>query len=303
MRTSDQINELAAALAAAQGEMQNAAMSAENPHFKSKYADLAAIRNATIPSLSKHGLSILQATWVGSTEMLLTTRLMHSSGQWIEAEYPIVFNERPHVMGSAITYAKRYSWSAITGIAAEVDDDGNEANDAAKNGSTLPSLPKRKSSAQAKRDGDWPKLEQALADCQSAREVERLREEWVRDWYPSWKDDWRDSATEAFDKRLAEFSQPGALKQTLQDSLQDPEQRGKLRAALSHPPEATDEQVTKYHECWEWLEGAQTLNELVMRTDNPGFKEGLKTLTKLQVAQLREYKAARMEVLSAEQAK
>ena len=56
MRTSETINELAAALAAAQGEMQNAAMSAENPHFKSRYADLAAIRNATIPALSKNGL-------------------------------------------------------------------------------------------------------------------------------------------------------------------------------------------------------------------------------------------------------
>ena len=147
VRTSETINELAAALATAQGEMQNAAMSAENPHFKSRYADLAAIRNATIPALSKNGLSILQAMSTNSTEMLLTTRLMHSSGQWIESAYPILFNERPHVMGSAITYAKRYSWSAITGIAAEVDDDGNEAQDAAKNGNALPSLPKRKSSA------------------------------------------------------------------------------------------------------------------------------------------------------------
>ena len=106
MRTSEAVNELAAALAAAQGEMQNAAMSAENPHFKSRYADLAAIRNATIPALSKNGLSILQAMSTNSTEMLLTTRLMHSSGQWIESAYPIIFNERPHVMGSAITYAK-----------------------------------------------------------------------------------------------------------------------------------------------------------------------------------------------------
>ena len=99
MRTSETINELAAALAAAQGEMQNAAMSAENPHFKSRYADLAAIRNATIPALSKNGLSILQAMSTNSSEMLLTTRLMHSSGQWIESAYPIIFNERPHVMG------------------------------------------------------------------------------------------------------------------------------------------------------------------------------------------------------------
>jgi hypothetical protein len=219
---------------------------------------------------------------------------MHSSGQWIESAYPIIFNERPHVMGSAITYAKRYSWSAITGIAAEVDDDGNEANDAAKNGSALPSLPKRKSSAQAKRDGDWPTLEKALADCQSAREVERLRTEWVRDVYPSWKDDWRDAANEKFNERQAEFSQPGALKQTLKDSVNFLE--------IDSDPSATDEQVAKFHECWEWLQNAQTLNELVMRTDNPGFKEGLKTLTKLQVAQLREFKNARMKSFNAAEA-
>ena len=292
MRTSETINELAAALAAAQGEMQNAAMSAENPHFKSRYADLAAIRNATIPALSKNGLSILQAMSTNSTEMVLTTRLMHSSGQWIESAYPIIFNERPHVMGSAITYAKRYSWSAITGIAAEVDDDGNEAQDAAKNGTRAnPFFPdrKRKSSAQAKRDGDWQTLEKALTDAQSAREVERLREEWVRDWYPAWKDDWRDSATEAFDKRLAEFSQPGSLKDTLKDSI-----------ATSI---ATDEQDVKFHECWEWLENASTLTELVMRADNAGFRESIKALTKDQVSQLRVLKAARMEALSEAQAK
>jgi hypothetical protein len=287
MNRSEQINELATALAAAQGAMENASFDAENPAFKgSKYATLAAIRNATIPQLSKHGLSISQIMEMNGQGMLLVTRLLHTSGQWMESHYPLPVSDRPHVMGSAITYAKRYSWAAIAGVATE-DDDGNAAQDAPKNGTPAnPFFPKRKSSAQAKRDGDWPALEQALADAQSAREVERLREEWVRDVYPTWKDDWRDAANEKFNERLAEFSQPGSLKETLKDSI-----------------EATGEQDAKFHECWEWLENASTLTELVMRADNAGFREGLKTLTKDQVAQLRALKTARMEALSEAQGK
>jgi hypothetical protein len=184
-------------------------------------------------------------------------------------------------MGSAITYGRRYSWASICGIAAEEDEDGNAAQEGAKNGTkTLPALPARKSSAAAKRDGDWPRFEQALRDCQSAREVEKLRAEYQSNIYPAWNQDWRDTAEQEFAKRQAEFSQPGALKQTLQDSL-----------------EATDEQTAKFHECWEWLAGATTLNEIISRADNPGYREGLKTLTKEQVAQLRALFKARREEL------
>jgi hypothetical protein len=283
MKTSETINELAAALAVAQGEMSNAAFNADNPAFKgTRYANLAAIRDATIPHLSKHGLALLQTTDVNTTEMLLTTRLLHSSGQWVESIYPIPVSDRPHVMGSALTYAKRYSWAAICGVASDRDDDdGNAAQDAAKNGAkSLPALPARKSSAAAKRDGDWPRFEAALRDCQSAREVEKLRAEYMTTLFPAWNADWRDAATEAFNKRQADFSQPGALKQTLEDSI-----------------EATDEQTAKFEECEEWLEGAKTLNELITRADNPGFRESLKSLTKDQVSQLRAYRNARMEKL------
>jgi hypothetical protein len=289
------VSELLAALAAAQAEMSNAPYNQTNPAYKSKYADLASIRDATVPHLAKHGLSIHQVMSTNGQGLVLITRLGHASGQWIVSEYPIPSSDRPHVMGSAITYARRYSWAAICGVAAEEDEDGNAAQEGAKNGTPAnPFFPKRKSSAQAKRDGDWATLEQALKDCQSAREVERLREEWVRDVYPSWKDDWRDSATEAFDKRLADFSQPGSLKQTLKDSI---EYQEPVTAAERFLQGAADEQDAKFHECWEWLENAATLTELVMRADNAGFREGLKMLTKDQVSQLRALKAARMEKL------
>jgi hypothetical protein len=274
---SEQINELVTALAKAQAEMDNAPMLSENPHFRSKYADLASIRNATIPHLAKHGLALFQVTEMNGNGLLLVTRLGHTSGQEIKSVYPIPYSDKPHVMGSALTYAKRYSWAAICGIAAEEDDDANAANDAAK---AAKALPARKSSAAAKRDGDWPRFEAALRDCQSAREVEKLRAEYMTNLFPAWNADWRDAATEAFNKRQADFSQPGALKQTLQDSV-----------------EATDEQTAKFEECEEWLEGAKTLNELITRADNPGFRESLKSLTKQQVSQLRAYRNARMEKL------
>jgi hypothetical protein len=271
------VNELMAALAAAQGEMSNAPFDATNPHFKSKYATLASIRDATIPHLAKHGLSIHQVTKMNGQGMLLVTRLAHASGQWIVSEYPLPNTSKPHEMGSAITYARRYSWAAITGIAAEEDEDGNAAQDGAKNGNPLPALPKRKSSAQAKRDGDWPALEQALKDCQSAREVERLREEWVRDWYPSWKDDWRDSATEAFDKRLALFSQGEDLKQTLKDSIAEPEE---LRDHLI-----------------EAIQRMDTEADLLVWKESPDFRRDLASLPAPMQLAVRKAGATKLETL------
>lgn len=121
------INELAAALAKAQGAMKNAPMNKINPHFRNKYADLASIRDATIPALSANGLSITQTTILRDATLLLITRLMHQSGQFIESEYPLpAAYDKPQVMGSAATYGKRYSWAAICGIAGDVEDDDAE---------------------------------------------------------------------------------------------------------------------------------------------------------------------------------
>lgn len=125
-----ELNELAKALSAAQGEMENAKMNGTNPHFNSKFANLAAIREATLPALTKHGLAITQfTTYTDTGTLLLVTRLMHASGQYVEGEFPIAIG-KPQEMGSALTYAKRYSWSGITGVAADEDDDGQSAQTA-----------------------------------------------------------------------------------------------------------------------------------------------------------------------------
>jgi hypothetical protein len=130
MRTSEQINELAKALAAAQGEMKNATLNKVNPHFKSKYADLAMIRDTVTPALSKHGIAVVQGTDTEENTIVVFTRLIHSSGQWIESRFPIPY-DKPQTMGSGITYGRRYTLSAVANIAADEDDDGNASNDKA----------------------------------------------------------------------------------------------------------------------------------------------------------------------------
>jgi hypothetical protein len=127
VRTSDQINELATALAAAQAEMKNATLNKINPHFKSKYADLAGIRDTVTPALTKHGLAVVQGTDTTDGGIVVVTRLLHKSGQWMESRFPIAY-DKPQTMGSAYTYARRYSLSAMCSISADEDDDANAAN-------------------------------------------------------------------------------------------------------------------------------------------------------------------------------
>lgn len=128
MKCSDAINEISAALAKAQGVINNPGKGKENPHFKNQYADLSAGLNAIRDGLSANGIAFTQATRLEGDVMMLDTRLSHASGQWFEAEYPVVkFPSPPQVTGSALTYAKRYSLFSLVGIAGE-DDDGNAAN-------------------------------------------------------------------------------------------------------------------------------------------------------------------------------
>jgi hypothetical protein len=130
MKTSDAINELATALAAAQAEMKNAPLNKTNPHFKSRYADLAGIRDTVTPALTRHGIAIVQGTDTTDSGIVVVTRLIHKSGQWMESRFPISY-DKPQAMGSAYTYARRYSLSAMCAISADEDDDANAANEKA----------------------------------------------------------------------------------------------------------------------------------------------------------------------------
>lgn len=127
MNQSESLDALSKALAAAQGEMKNAVLNRVNPHFKNRYADLAAIRDAVVPALSKHGVAVTQFTDFRDGNSVLVTRLMHESGQWIEGAYPLTQQTNPQAMGSQLTYARRYTLSAIAGISADEDDDAEIA--------------------------------------------------------------------------------------------------------------------------------------------------------------------------------
>ena len=131
MQTSETINELAAALSKAQAQMQTAKKGAENPHFRSKYADLASVWEACRAALTAHGLSVLQSprmTFNGTTGLVeVETRLMHSSGQWMADTITVPVSKLDaQGVGSAVTYARRYALAAFVSVAPD-DDDGNGA--------------------------------------------------------------------------------------------------------------------------------------------------------------------------------
>jgi hypothetical protein len=132
MKTSNGIAALAAALSKAQAAMRGAAKDSQNPHFKSKYADLASVWEACREALTANGLSVIQTTEPsGRDEVIVETALLHDSGEWISSRLAMpVQKADAQGFGSALTYARRYSLAAMVGVAPE-DDDGNAATKAA----------------------------------------------------------------------------------------------------------------------------------------------------------------------------
>jgi hypothetical protein len=124
---SESIKELATALASLQSEIQNPKNTADNPFYHSKYAPLPDILTMARPLLSKHGLSVIQSPGGDGQHITISTLLMHKSGEWIELEPLTLTAEKltPQGAGSAITYGRRYTISALLGISSEDDDDGN----------------------------------------------------------------------------------------------------------------------------------------------------------------------------------
>jgi hypothetical protein len=119
---------LYSALAAAQGEMGRALKDTNNPHFKSKYADLASVCDACMPALSKHGIAVLQPAFDDESGRYVKTILVHGgSGETAECRVPLIVSKNDmQGYGSAVTYARRYGLMGMAGIAPE-DDDGNAA--------------------------------------------------------------------------------------------------------------------------------------------------------------------------------
>lgn len=141
---SEAIDQLSAALVAAQGHFEAVDKSAENPFFKSHYADLPAIVKAIQPILLEHGLAVTQWPGFDGDHDLLTTRVFHTSGQWIESSMRLYLAKQdPQGQGSAITYARRYALSAALGIVTEEDDDGQAASKTKRTSSRQSAAPRQ----------------------------------------------------------------------------------------------------------------------------------------------------------------
>lgn len=176
MKTSEATDIIDAALAKAQAELVNPSKDATNPHFKSKYATLDAGLNIVRECLSRHGISFTQPTRVEDGILMLNTRLA-TGGQWIVSEYPVcAFPVKHQEMGSALTYARRYSLFSLVGIAGEEDDDANAAASPTSAPKRVPTPPKPPASfdvetSQVKRD----ELLDAIDEARTEADLEAWR--------------------------------------------------------------------------------------------------------------------------------
>ena len=122
------IAQIAHALVKAQSEMSNAVKGSSNPFFKSKYADLNSIREAVLPVLNSHGISVLQPTCSIDGKNYVKTILLHESGEYLESFTEVLFAKQndAQAQGSGISYARRYGLQSFVCVGAD-DDDGQKA--------------------------------------------------------------------------------------------------------------------------------------------------------------------------------
>ena len=131
METSAEIIEIVKAICSMQGEMRGVAKDAINPHYKSRYLSLDAVWESIKLPLFSNGLCVTQDVTSQGNTVSVETRVFHVSGQWMKFG-PLVMQLGkldPQSVGSATTYAKRYSLCAALGIVADIDDDANAAQD------------------------------------------------------------------------------------------------------------------------------------------------------------------------------
>ena len=158
-----------AALAAAQGEIENAVKGSVNPAFRSKYADLAEVLNTCRPVLSKHHIAIIQSTAFDGSMVHVTTTLAHKDGGYVSAKASAVPAKTDgQGIGSCTTYLRRYQLAAMTAIGQE-DDDGNSAQHAGK------PAPTRTSAGQGQ-DRSLPGIDKWLDARQALRDASNMSE-------------------------------------------------------------------------------------------------------------------------------
>ena len=124
MKYSESLDKIAPALCKAQTEMGGAVKNANNPFFKSKYADLTSVWIACKDALHNNGLSVIQSPVSNEGRIGVSTMLLHSSGQFVTDEFTLGVKKEndPQADGSSITYARRYALAAFVGVCPEDDD-------------------------------------------------------------------------------------------------------------------------------------------------------------------------------------
>lgn len=148
MKSSDAIANITAALILAQAEIKHAQVDKENSHLKNKYATLESVIDAVKGPLLKNNIVILQS----SDSEFLTTRLLHKSGEYFENTIKLLFTKMDmQGLGSAITYARRYSLASLCNIS-QADDDGNGATTKLKEPRTITKEPAEKKPASGKKN-------------------------------------------------------------------------------------------------------------------------------------------------------
>lgn len=143
MRTSENICDLAKALAKVQASLTPVRRGSTNTYFHSTYADLSSVWESCREILAKNGLCVIQGNSVGEANTLIVeTILIHESGQWVQSDLCLPLSKSdPQGVGSAMTYGRRYGLAAIVGIVADADDDGNAASAKNGNGNVRPMRP------------------------------------------------------------------------------------------------------------------------------------------------------------------
>lgn len=163
---------IATALAKAQTNMGKALKQANNPHFRSKYADLGNVMDACLPALNEAGIALIQPTGEDEHGRYVETILIHGeSGEQLTCRVPLIVSKNDmQGYGSAVTYARRYGLMAMAGIAPE-DDDGNAAAKAP---------PKQEQRQQKLREPDAEAIQKAKEYIAEADSLDDLKERWGR---------------------------------------------------------------------------------------------------------------------------
>lgn len=126
MRTSEETKEIIKAMLLVQNKLENPSAIADNPYFKSKYTPLDYLINHIKKQTVEHELFISQSAPIVNDNVVVTTRLFHSSGQWIETKCSVPRGTDAQKTGAAVTYARRYALSAMFNISSDMDNDGND---------------------------------------------------------------------------------------------------------------------------------------------------------------------------------